>query len=164
MQRKCFYSFHYVNDVMRVAKLRNIGMIEGNQPAKDNDWETVSRGGSAAIEKWIAEQMKGKSCTIVMVGSETANRKWINHEIVKSWEKGMGIVGIYIHGISDINGTTSAMGSNPFDYIQFGQTKKLSAIVKCHTPAGADSKDRYAWISNNLAAAVEEAIAIRNKY
>lgn len=164
MKRNCFYSFHYANDVMRVAKLRSIGMIEGNQPAKDNDWESITKGGNAAIEKWIAAQMKGKSCTIVMVGCETAKRKWINHEIVKSWEKGMGIVGIYIHGIADINGKTTSKGANPFDYINFGDTKKLSSIVKCYTPAGADSKERYAWISTNLAAAVEEAIAIRNKY
>jgi hypothetical protein len=164
MQRKCFYSFHYVNDVTRVAKLRNIGMIEGNQPAKDNDWESVTKGGNAAIEKWIAEQMKGKSCTIVMVGSETADRKWINHEIVKSWEKGMGIVGIYIHGISDIKGDTSTKGANPFEYVSFADKTKLSSVVKCYTPVGANSKERYAWISTNLAAAVEEAIAIRNKY
>jgi len=39
--------------------------------------------------------------------------------------------------------------------------KKLSSIVKCYTPSGSDSKERYAWISKNLAAAVEEAIAIR---
>lgn len=164
MQRKCFYSFHYVNDVTRVAKLRNIGMIEGNQPAKDNDWESVTKGGSAAIEKWIAEQMKGKSCTIVMVGSGTANRKWINHEIVKSWEKGMGIVGIHIHGISDITGKTCTKGDNPFDCIKFGEAKKLSSVVKCYTPTGVDSRERYAWISRNLAAAVEEAIAIRKKH
>lgn len=164
MQRKCFYSFHYVPDVTRVAKLRNIGMIEGNRPATDNDWESVTKGGSAAIEKWISEQMTGKSCTIVMVGSGTANRKWIDHEIAKSWEKGMGIVGIHIHGISDITGKTSTKGANPFDYIKFSETKKLSSIVKCYTPTGADSKERYAWISKHLAPAVEEAIAIRKQY
>ena len=136
MQRKCFYSFHYVNDVMRVAKLRNIGVIEGNQPAKDNDWESVTKGGSASIEKWIAEQMMGKSCTIVMVGSETAGRKWINHEILKSWEKGMGIVGIYIHGISDINGKTSTMGANPFDCIKY-QSQILVITVIFKVPSQA---------------------------
>jgi hypothetical protein len=50
--------------------------------------------GDAAIENWIAHQMKGRSCTVVLVGANTANRKWINHEIVQSWDKGMGVVGI----------------------------------------------------------------------
>lgn len=53
MARRVFYSFHYQPDVTRVAKLRNIGVIEGNRPCTDNDWETVKRDGDAAIERWI---------------------------------------------------------------------------------------------------------------
>ncbi len=45
MARKCFYSFHYVPDNWRVSKIRNIGAVEGNKPASDNDWETVTGGG-----------------------------------------------------------------------------------------------------------------------
>ena len=56
-------------------------------PATDNDWETITEGGDATIKNWIAGQMKGRSCTIVLVG--TANRKWINHEIVTSWNADM---------------------------------------------------------------------------
>ncbi len=33
--------------------------------------------------------MKYRSCTVVLVGENTANRKWINHEIVESWNAGM---------------------------------------------------------------------------
>ena len=138
-------------------------MIEGNRPATDNGWESVTSAGDAAIEKWIADEMKGKSCTILFVGKDTAKRKWINHEIVKTWEKGMGIVGIRIHGISNLAGETTSMGENPFDSIPFGD-KKLSSIVKCYNPSGANSKEKYAWISEHLANAVEEAIKIRNKY
>ena len=162
MTRKCFYSFHYKPDVTRVAKLRNIGKIEGNEPTSDNSWEEVKKGGDAAIEKWIAKEMKGKSCTIVMVGNGTANRKWINHEIVESWNAGMGVVGIYIHGIKNLAGDTSTKGKNPFDFITHGTTKKkLSSIVKCYNPSGSTSKEKYNWIADNLAAAVEEAIKIR---
>ena len=32
-KRQIFYSFHYANDVMRVAQLRNIGTLEDNKPA-----------------------------------------------------------------------------------------------------------------------------------
>ena len=94
MKRKCFYSFHYQPDVTRVAKLRNIGAVEGNRPATDNGWESVKKGGDTAIKRWIAKEMKGKSCAIVMVGANTANRKWINHEIIEAWKTGMGVVGI----------------------------------------------------------------------
>lgn len=163
MPRKCFFSFHYVPDAVRASQVRQMGTIEGNPPARDNDWETLVSGGDTAIEKWIKDQMDGKSCTIVLVGTGTANRKWINHEIVKSWDKGMGVVGIHIHGLKNFEQSTSAKGSNPFDFITHGPTqKKLSSIVKCYDPSGADSKERYAWISKHLANAVEEAITIRN--
>jgi hypothetical protein len=122
--RKCFYSFHYQPDNWRAAKVRNIGAIEGNQPASDNDWESVAKGGDTAIKNWISTQMQGRSCTIVLIGNQTANRKWINHEIIQSWDKGMGLVGIYIHGIADRNNNTSVKGSNPFDHIGYGNTSK----------------------------------------
>jgi len=162
MVRKCFYSFQYQPDSQRAAQVRQIGSIEGNRPASDNDWETVIKGGDAAIEHWIATQMNGKSCTVLLIGGNTANRKWINHEIVKSWNAGMGIVGIYIHGIKNLAGETSTKGSNPFDYITHGTTKKkLSTILKCYNPGGSTSKEKYAWISEHLANAVAEAIKIR---
>lgn len=164
MARRCFFSFHYKPDSQRASMVRQIGTIEGNKPATDNDWETITRGGDPAIEKWIEGQMQGKSCTVVLVGSNTANRKWINHEIVKSWDKGMGVVGIHIHGLKNLDGKISTKGNNPLDYITHAPTKKnLSSIVKCYNPAGTNSKERYAWISKHLANAVEEAIKIRNE-
>ena len=83
MARRVFYSFHYKPDVMRVSQVRNIGLLEANRPATDNDWETVKSGKDAAIKRWITQQMNGRSCTVVLVGENTANRKWINHEIIK---------------------------------------------------------------------------------
>lgn len=163
MARRCFYSFHYDGDCQRASQVRQIGSIEGNRPATDNDWETVKKGGDPAIRRWIAGQMEGKSCTIVLIGRDTANRNWINHEIVESWNAGMGVVGIHIHGLKNLAGVISTKGANPFDYITHNPTKaKLSSIVRCYNPAGATSKERYAWISQHLANAVEEAIRIRN--
>lgn len=143
--------------------VRNIGAIEGNKPAPDNDWETITDGGDEAIKEWIKEQMKYRSCTVVLVGNATAQRIWINHEIIESWKAGMGVVGINIHGLKNHEGNIAYQGSNPFDYLTFGN-KKFSEIVKCYNPVGNDSKERYDWISKYISDAVEEAIAIRNKY
>ena len=103
MARRCFYSFHYDPDNWRASTVRQIGVIEGNQPATDNDWETVASGSNPdeKIKQWIASQMANRTCTIVLVGAGTANRKWINHEIIKSWDGGLGVVGIHIHGLKD---------------------------------------------------------------
>ncbi|SUX81905.1 MTH538 TIR-like domain (DUF1863) [Citrobacter youngae] len=161
-KRNCFYSFHYIPDNWRVATVRSIGAIDGNTPTSDNNWETVKKGGDAAIKKWIADEMYGKSCIVVLVGSDTANRKWINHEIIEGWNNEKGVVGIYIHGLKDSGGNTSTKGDNPFDYIGYGDTgKKLSAIVKCYNPTGSTSQEKYNWIKENLANIVEDAITIR---
>ncbi len=162
MARRCFYSFHYKPDNWRAATVRNIGAIEGNKPATDNDWETVTKGGDAAIKNWIADQMYGRSCPVVLVGSNTAGRKYITHEIVKSWDDGMGVVGIHIHGLKNSDEKVSTKGSNPFASIKYGNTgKMLSSIVKCYSPAGSNSQERYDWIKKHLSNAVEEAIKIR---
>lgn len=162
MARKCFYSFHYIPDNWRASQVRNIGTVEGNRPAVDNDWETVKRGGDTAINAWISAQMKGRSCTVVLVGKDTANRKWINHEIVKSWDAGMGVVGIRVHGLKNSEGIVGSYGSNPFEFINYGNIgKKLSSIVKCYNPSGSNSTEKYDWIKKHLANAVEEAIQIR---
>ena len=145
------------------SQVRNIGVIEGNQPVSDNDWEAIKRGGDAAIEKWIASQMSGRTCNVVLAGSATGNRKWINYEISKSWNDGMGVVGVYIHGLKNFQSETSTKGANPLDYVTFKNTgNRLSSIAKCYDPIGVTSKEKYDWISSNLSRLVEEAIKIRN--
>ena len=164
MARKVFYSFHYQPDVWRASMVRKIGAIEGNEPAKDHDWESVTKGGDAAIGKWIAQQMQGRTCTVVLVGTNTANRKWVNYEIVKSWNDGLGLVGIRIHGLENAAQQVSSAGANPFDYVTFGSdSRRLSSVVKCYDPPGNSSKERYGWVATYIADAIEEAIAIRAK-
>ena len=75
VKRRTFFSFHYRPDNWRAGQVRNIGAIEGNEPVSDNDWEAVTRGGDAAIKRWIDDQMYGKSCVIVLIGSQTSGRK-----------------------------------------------------------------------------------------
>lgn len=164
MKRRVFFSFHYRPDNSRAAQVRNIGVVDGNRPATDNDWETVKKGGDEAIKRWIAEQMKGRSCTVVLIGTNTAGRKWINHEIIESWNDRMGVVGIHVHGLKDLNEKMSKKGPNPFNGIEFGNPrKKLSSVVECHDPEGGSSKERYAWIKKNISRVIEDAITIRKK-
>lgn len=164
MPRKVFFSFHFGNDAWRASQVRNMGVIEGNQPVSDNDWEAVKKGGDPAIEKWIDNQMVGKSCAVVLVGSQTASRKWVIREIVKAWDKGMGVVGIRVHNLKNATGYTSTAGENPFFKVKHTPSGKLlSAIVKVHDPPGVDSNAVYANIKDKMDSLVEEAIQIRSK-
>ncbi len=163
MARRVFYSFHYQPDNWRASQIRNIGVVEGNVPVTDNDWESLKKGGDDAIRRWINTQLDGRSCTIVLIGENTADRKWIKYEIEKSWTEGKGLFGIYIHNLKDSSGNLSQQGNNPFDSFKIGQTK-LSAIVKAYNPPYVDSKYVYSYISEKISDWVEEAITIRNQY
>lgn len=113
--RKIFHTFHYARDSHRVSQIRSMGVIEGQRLLPANEWEKVKRGGDQAIKNWINEQMKGRSCVAVLIGSATADRKWVDYEIKKAWADGKGLFGVYIHGLKDLNGRQSSKGRNPFE-------------------------------------------------
>ena len=156
MTRRVFFSFHYKPDNWRASQVRNIGTVEGNKAASDNDWETVTKGGDVAIKEWIDDQMSGKSCAVVLVGEKTADRKWIKYEIKKAWNDGRGLLGIHVNKLKDADGDTATKGGNPFDF-KVGD-ENLSELVKCYTPSGTTSKDVYESISDNIEAWIEDAI------
>jgi hypothetical protein len=167
VKQKVFYSFHYDKDVFRVQQIRNIGAIEENKPVTVNAWEEVKKGGNKGIEKWINDNMKDKTCVVILVGEDTSNRPWVRYEIKKAWADGKGLLGIYIHNLKcpvtskkyPYTGK-SVKGKNPFDTFTLGD-KDLSDIVYCYDP-DHDSPNKD--IINNLEKWIEKAITIRNKY
>lgn len=160
MKRQVFYSFHFDNDVMRVWQIRKMGAIEGNEPVAPNNWEQIKRS-EYAVKKWIDDNMKYKSCVIVLVGSETASRKWVDYEIRKAWNERKGLFGIYIHNLKDPITGTCIKGANPFDNVLMRNGQRLSSLVSCYDP---NSWDAYNDIAKNLENWVEEAISTRENY
>lgn len=154
--QKVFYSFHFNNDVMRVQQVRNIGVIEDNKPISAQAWEEAGKT-SGGIEKWIDNEMKNRSCVVVLVGSETSERPWVQYEIKKAWNDGKGLFGIYIHNLKCPRNGKSSQGKNPFNKFSVGQTN-LSSIVKCYNP---DPNDAYNSIANNIENWVAAAIQDR---
>jgi hypothetical protein len=134
MARRTFFSFHYERDAWRAAQVRNSWVTQDREAAGFWDaaaWEEVKKKGDAAIEKWIEDQLKGTSVTVVLIGAETSERKYVGTEIVKSYNKGNGMLGIYIHNMRDSNGRTDVKGKNPFANWQIeqnGQKVPMSSI------------------------------------
>ena len=157
-KKPVFYSFHFDNDVMRVQQIRNIGVIEGNQPASPNQWEQIQKSGKVAVQNWIEENMKYKRCVIVLVGAETANRPWVRYEIEKAWNDGKGLFGIYIHNLKCPRTGTCRKGANPFDTFKFDDGSKLSSVVNCYDP-----NPMYAYndIASNIETWINTAISQR---
>lgn len=160
VKRKVFYSFHFKNDSWRASQVRNIKKITGNSVLADNEWEKVKRSDRKIME-WIDKQLKGKSCLVVLIGEKTANRKWINYEITKAWNDGKGVLGIYIHNLKDMTGSSSKKGKNPFSFLSFENGRKLSGIAKTYSPPYTGSKNVYDYISENIEEWIEDAIEIR---
>lgn len=162
MARNVFFSFHFANDFWRTQQVRNIGSLEGQSIYTPNAWEEVKRKGHDSIERWIDDNLKGKSCVVVLVGAETADRPWVMREIIKGWDAGKGVVGIRINKLLDTDSNPSSVGANPFEKIGHGNSgKKLSSIVELITPSGTDGKAVYASIKAGIEGWIEDAIAIR---
>ena len=139
-------------------------------------WEEVKRQGSDAVKRWIDDNMKYRSCVIVLVGSETANRPWVQYEIEHAWKEGKGIVCIDIHNLKDSNGYTSSAGVNPLSCFQVDRTYNyiakrdytvdrnevsLDKVCRFYKPSAFNT---YNDIKENIESLVEEAIRIRNQY
>ncbi|MCX7610735.1 MAG: TIR domain-containing protein [Ignavibacterium sp.] len=141
MARRVFFSFHYERDVWRASQVRNSWVTKPDRESAGFwdavEWEEVKKKGDEAIKKWIDKQLEGTSVTVVLIGYETAERKYVQYEIKKSWERGNGLLGIYIHNLKDSNGKTDIKGKNPFDFFIF---KRKDNIVKIST---------YDWIYDN---------------
>ena len=166
-KRRVFYSFHFDDDVFRVQLVRQMGIVEGDEPVSKNEWETL-RKRDGAIQKWIDETMQHRSCVIVLIGEATAGRPWVDYEIKKAWSDKKGLFGIYIHNLScakkkrETGTGTCKQGANPFKTFSFtsgaNKGKYLSDFVQCYNP---DSRDAYKDINDNLAFWIESAIASR---
>jgi hypothetical protein len=162
--KKVFYSFYYKDDSSRIQQVINMGVVEGQAMLSGQKWEEVKKKGDPAVEKWIDEQMKGKNCLVVLVGTNTSTRPWVDYEIKKAWKDNLGVVGIRINGLRDLNSQkTSARGASPFASLNLNGTP-FGNIVTLYDPTGSDSKAIYASINNNIEKLIEDAIKIRAKY
>lgn len=159
MKRQVFFSFHY-QDAWKVAQIKNMGIIEGQEIFTSNDWEKVKRKGDNAIKNWIDSNMQNRSCLVVLIGKDTISRRWVKYEIKKAWKSGKGIFGIYIHNLKDQFGEKSSMGLNPFEQFNIGKIN-MSKIVRAYNPKNLDA---YQDINDNIDNLIEEAIEIRKKY
>jgi hypothetical protein len=129
MARRVFFSFHYERDIWRANVVRNSWVTQpGREDAGFWDgslWEHAKRLGDDAVRHMIDEGLKNTSVTVVLIGTETADRKWVRYEIKESYNRGNGLLGIYIHNIPDQNRRTNPKGENPLGrvYVERGGRK-----------------------------------------
>lgn len=109
MARRAFFSFKY-KDVSRAMVVRNSWVTQGKEGAgfiDAADFEKLKKQGDTAIQNWINKQLDGTSVTVVLVGANTCNSRWVKYEIEKSIEIDNGLLGIDVSKIKDLQGNTS---------------------------------------------------------
>lgn len=163
-KRQVFFSFEYNKDNWRASQVRNMGKVSDDSTFSDNDWEEVKSKSDYDIKKWIDSQLEKRSCVVVLIGSTTANRKWINYEIEQAYKKNKGLVGIYIHKLKDKDSKQSSKGNNPFDYVSDYKGNKLSSHVKTFDSSYSLSDNVYGDIKDNIDGLIEDAITKAGTY
>jgi hypothetical protein len=140
MSRTVFFSFHYQHDVMRVQQVKQhyitkgtyteVGFFDGSLEEK------AKKEGDIAVKYLIDKGLNGSSVLCVLIGKETYMRRWVDYEIQKSVELGMGILGIRIHQLKDPKEGADQAGENPFAYLGYEASNvKLQPVI--HYTGGA---------------------------
>ena len=126
MARTVFFSFHYQRDIMRVQTVKNHHITKGSYTTAgffDGSLEEkAKKDGDAAVKKMIDNGMVGSSVLCVLIGQETYTRRWVDYEILKAVENGMGVFGIRIHQIKHPQNGVDSAGQSPFLYLGYGTT------------------------------------------
>lgn len=119
--RYVYYAFHFQRDIQRANVVRNSRTVlaAGDEVGYYDRslWEEAQTKGDAAIQKLIDDGMVGASVTVVLIGAETYQRRWVLYEIAQSHKLDKGLLGIRLNNIPDWSGNAEIPGPNPFDYL-----------------------------------------------
>jgi hypothetical protein len=157
MSRHVFYSLHYAADRGRVAGILASKALLAQVEAEPADWAKIKRSGDFAIKRWLEQQLKGRSCTVVLIGAQTASRPLVQYEIAHSRQLKIPIFGVYVHQLKDAQGKQSSKGENPFEHPASG-LGELAAQIPVFDPPDTESKLAYRYIVDNLAQWAEHTV------
>jgi hypothetical protein len=132
MTRRTFFSFHYQRDIFRVNQVRNSGQFRREDEANFFDaslWEEAQLKGDEAIKRLIDAGLQRSSVTVVLIGKETFDRPFVRYEIIQSYNRNNGLIGIRIHGLKNQNQQVDTPGRNPFENVRLQDGRLLSEFV-----------------------------------
>lgn len=99
-------------------------------------------------------QLSGASVTVVLIGAETFDRRWVNYEIQQSYVNGKKMLGICIHQLEDPRTRlTDYKGRNPFENIYVTNSNPRRYLSELYPTYDWVSDDGY----TNFASRVENA-------
>lgn len=128
---KVFYSFHY-EDVgsFKANIVRNSSRLKCYQGLLTDQsiWEEFKVNTDKQIKQRIdTSELKKSDATIVLIGQNTYERRWVKYEIIKSFEAGNTLIGIHLNRIKGKEGITRK-GLDPFDRLGFKYDEKKDVL------------------------------------
>lgn len=110
MKKQVYLSHDIVNDSWRarvfVQTVRSL--LRPRIIISSTGWQNTE---TARTE--IRKHLEDTSVTVVLIGSETADRPWVHYELEQSVARGNGLIGICIHAMEDHKGNSSMPGTRP---------------------------------------------------
>lgn len=137
MVRRVFFSFHYANDIARVHHVRDTWLTRRGSAGpcfEDGSlWERIPTRDDDLLRQKIDIALRDTSVTVVLIGTETAHRKYVTYEIEQSLMRGHGLLGVHVHQIRDSYGRTAKKGPNPLDKLLIpGTFAPLSTVFETY--------------------------------
>jgi hypothetical protein len=110
MKNQVYLSHDHLNDIWRAQVFVQIvrSLMRPRIIMPSTGWHNRE---TARAE--IRERLEDTAITVVLIGSETADRPWVQYELDQSVARGNGLLGIYIHAMEDHKGNNSMPGTKP---------------------------------------------------
>ena len=123
MATNVFFCYHHESDSWRVNQVIQHWLMNPAHKAHGyidiDEYEEIKSQGEEAIKKWVDEQLKDTTVTVVLIGSNTSESSFAKYAIKKSMEKPGGVergfMGIHINRIKNEEMERDDKGVDPLE-------------------------------------------------
>ena len=152
---RVFFSFDYRRDRHRVDQMHRVPDVISRSAGgfqTSSVWLEARRRGDASIHGLINDALVGTTVTVLCIGFDTVDRKYLGYELERSLEQGNGLVGIKVNHLPDQNGAVEKEAHAPprienagYHVYSYSDPKALAAhIEEAYELARLDPNERLA--------------------
>lgn len=117
-------------------------------------WGEATLAGPATIKRLLAGALENTSVTCVLIGPQTAGKRWVRYEIIQSIERRNLLIGVRIDGLPDRSKKISTPGPSPFEQLALAISDDGASVkvLQYQHNAWLPYDDRPGWPLAKLAA------------
>jgi len=137
---RVYFSFDYRRDRYRVEQIHRLPDVLSRSAGGFQSsavWMEARRGGDSSIQGLINDALVHTAVTVVCIGFNTVDRKYLSYELERSLEQGNGLVGIKINHLPDQNGAVDKEAHAPlviensgYNVYAYSDAKGLAAHIE----------------------------------